>query len=732
MKQSKVAWGFLHHLKIEKQILTFKHTHMKFTLLLVLISIFSFGNMTLKSQNISANEAETAAINFYNYHVIAENSIKPSIISKADISLVKTDKINLYYIVNIKANGFVIISAQSNVYPVLAYSTKNAFSKTNIPDNVQVLLNGYSEQIIHAVKSCQKAGTKTEETWINLMSNSMPKLPETSVVPLLTSSWDQNVPYNEYCPEDENGPGGHVLTGCPATAMAQLMYYYRYPEQGTGSNSYYQYPYDTISADFENAYYDYNAMTNVSNANNYEEVAELSFHAGVAINTVYGPTISGVYFLSTVVDGLENHFAYSEDAQLVFKTGYTQDEWESMIRDDLDLLMPVIYCAVDLSAGGGHTWVCDGYEDDNYFHMNFGWGGSYDGYYYLDDLSFGGYTFSTQHQMIMDIFPADASYPDFCTGTTHLSTFDGTFTDGSGPYNYEDNSSCSWLIDTQTTEDSVTSISLNFDKFDTEITNDTLTIYDGNSVNSSVIAVLSGNDASGTYTSTGNKMFVTFCSNSTITDTGWMASYQSNMAEYCSGMVVLNDEFGTISDGSGNFNYNSNSICMWSIEPYLASSITAHFTYFETEENYDFLKIYDDGDLIGSFSGSEIPPDITAESGKMFIAFNTNSSNNFNGWEIEYTAFGVDIQETTNENYTISLFPNPVNNIINIKIDPAINDNTTVIMINAIGQSMLERKLKPSTGPSEFKIDCSSYCSGIYLIKLINETQILTKKIIIQ
>ncbi|MCD4791331.1 MAG: C10 family peptidase, partial [Bacteroidales bacterium] len=432
---------------------------MKSKFLLVMMSIVAFSNMTLKSQTIASDEAKTVAVNFYNYQVIAEKSIKPSTISPTDISLIKAEEIDLYYIVNINENGFVIISAQRNVYPVLAYSTKNVFSSTDIPDHVQALLNGYEKQIINAVKTRQKAGAEIETTWNNLLTNQMPKLSKSFIEPLSTSLWNQTVPYNLYCPEDPNGPGGHVVTGCPSTAMAQLMFYYRYPEQGVGSNSYYQYPYGTISADFENAYYDYNAMTNVSTAQNYEEVAELSFHAGVAINTVYGPTVSGVYYMSTVVEGLENHFAYSEDAQLVFKTGYTQDEWESMIRDDLDLLMPVIYCAVDLVAGGGHTWICDGYDTDDYFHMNFGWGGAYDGYYYLDDISVGGYTFSAQHQMIIDIFPDDGSYPDFCTGTTHLSAFDGTFTDGSGPYNYEDNSSCSWLIDTQTTDDSVTSIS---------------------------------------------------------------------------------------------------------------------------------------------------------------------------------------------------------------------------------------------------------------------------------
>ncbi len=703
---------------------------MKFTLLLVLTGIISFGSLTLKSQAISAKDAKIAAINFYNHHAIAENQKQPSTV--ADISLVKIDKIELYYIINLTGNGFVIISAQRNTYPVLAYSLQSDFQESYIPDNVQALLDGYNEQILVAVKTGQKANEKIEEAWNNLMINNLQIRKGRSLEPLTTSLWDQTPPYNLFCPEDENGPGGHVVTGCPSTAMAQLMYYYRYPEQGVGSNSYYQHPYGTISADFENAHYDYNAMTNVSNSNNYEEVAELNFHAGVAVNTEYGPTGSGVYFMSTVVDGLENHFAYSEDAQLVFKTSYTQDEWESMIREDLDMLMPVIYCAIDMSANGGHTWVCDGYDMDDYFHMNFGWGGSFDGYYYLDNISPGGYTFNTQHQMVIDIFPADALYPDFCLGNTNLTALDGTFTDGSGPYNYENNTSCSWLIDTQTSEDSIASISLTIDKFNTEASNDTLTIYDGNSEDCPIIAVISGNEASSTYSSTGNKMFITFHSNGTTTDAGWMLSYESNMPEYCNGLVEITDEYGTISDGSGDFHYISNSICMWKIKPYMASSVTASFISFETEENCDILKLYDGDVLIGSYSGNEIPPEITAESGELFIVFMANGNNNFDGWEIEYTAQGVNIEETPGTDCTFNVFPNPTDGMVNIRIDNITTGNTSIEIHNAYGKLMLENIIDDTENLAEIGIDCSSFPPGLYLITLKNDSQILTKKVVIQ
>jgi hypothetical protein len=703
---------------------------MKIISFLILLSIFSFGSLTLKSQSISAEKAKIAAINYYNYKLTNGNKLKQ--ISDTDISLVNNEEIDLYYIINLNEKGFVIISAQSNCYPILAYSTENNFSETNIPINVQALLNGYNEQILDAVKTDKKADYKTKEAWNNILNCSIPKTRGKSIEALTTSLWDQTTPYNLFCPEDENGSNGHVITGCPATAMAQLMYYYRYPKNGVGSNSYYLYPYDTISANFENAYYDYNAMTNVSNSSNYEEVAELNFHAGVAINTFYGPNLSGVYDMQTVVDGLEDHFAYSENAQLIFKTSYTQDEWESMLRNDLDMQMPVIYCAVDQSAGGGHTWICDGYDTDEYFHMNFGWGGSYDGYYYLDNISIPGYTFNSQHQMIIGAFPADSNYPDFCTGTTNLTSLDGTFTDGSGPFNYENNTSCSWLIDTQTSEDSISSISLTIDKFNTEVSNDKLTIYDGNSENSPIIAVLSANDVGETYTSIGNKMFITFQTNATTTDAGWMLSYESNFPEYCDGMEELTEESGIISDGSGIFNYSSNAICMWKIKPELASSVTANFLSFDTEENVDFLKLYDGDMLIGNYSGSEIPPEVTAESGELFIFFSTNSNNNFDGWEIEYSSLGVNIQETTSTDCTFNVFPNPSKGIVNIEFDHKTTANTIIVMHNAFGKQMLENKVKLTEKPVEIKIDCSSFSPGIYMVTMKNETQIFTKKVILQ
>ncbi len=706
---------------------------MKSKLLLVLVIVAYFGNMTLKSQTITSDEAKTVAVNFYNQQVTVESSIKLSEISIAHISLMKAKEIGLYYIINIRESGFVIISAQEIVYPVLAYSTKNLFIPTDIPDHVQAFLKGYEKQIIHAVESGLKGDNKIKEAWNSLIKGNRLKISKTGgVEPFTTSLWGQGVPYNNYCPEDPAGPGGHVVTGCPSTAMAQLMYYYRYPEQGVGSNSYYQAPYDTISAEFENAFYDYNAMTNFSNMRNYEEVAELTFHAGVAINTFYGPAVSGVFNMQVVVDGLEDHFAYSEDAELIFKTAYTQTEWENLIIDNLEQSMPVIYCAVDMSAGGGHTWILDGYENDNYFHMNFGWEGAFDGYYYLDDISVGGYTFDEMHQMVINVFPEDPLYPGGCPASKDLIAFDGTFTDGSGPFNYEDNAYCSWLINPQTETDSVLSITLSFDKFDTEPDNDYISIFDVLPEGSmELIATLSGNEIPGSYTSTGNKMLVTFTTNETISSTGWVASYHSNMPEYCNGLMEITDEYGTITDGSGNFHYISNSICMWLIKPSIASSVTVNCLSFETEENNDILKFYDGNVLIGCYSGNNIPPQITAESGEMFIAFTTNGSINFDGWELEYYAGGVNIEETVITDYTFNIFPNPANGIVNIEFNHKTTGITSLEIHNAFGKLMLEYKIDDAEGPVEIEIDCSSFPPGIYMVTVKNELQIITRKVVV-
>lgn len=696
-----------------------------------MISILSFDCFTLKSQTVSVENAKRAAINYYNYKVGKSDNINR--ISDNEISLITKEETDLYYIVNISKNGFVIISAQSNVYPILAYSTENSFKKTSIPSNVQALLNSYNKQIINATKTSYIPEENIKKAWDSLLNSNIRKSNKSrSVAPLTTSLWDQTPPYSLYCPEDDNGPGGYTLTGCPSTAMAQLMYYYRYPEKGVGTNSYYQYPYGTISADFENATYDYNAMTNVVNTNNYEEVAKLSFHAGVAINTFYGPSVSGVYYMSTVVDGLENHFAYSEDAQLIFKTEYTQEQWESMMREELDMQMPIIYCAVDLIAQGGHTWICDGYDTDDYFHMNFGWGGSYDGYYFLDNISVPGYTFNAEHQMVIDVYPADTNYPAFCTGANILTALDGSFDDGSGPFSYKDNSSCSWLIDTQTNGDSIASISLTIDKFNTEFLNDSLTIYDGDSESSPIITTLSGNDVAGTYTSTGNKMYITFYSNDSITNDGWVISYESNLPNYCNGLVEITDDYGTITDGSGDFNYTPNSICMWSVVPYMASSVTANFVYFETEENCDILKIYDDNVLIGSYSGNTIPPEVTAESGKLFIEFTSNSINNYKGWEIEYNALGVGVEEKANKNLQFKVFPNPTDGMINLHFDDKIIEGSSILMHDVFGKLVLENQITDAQVSSNIQLNCSLFTPGIYLITVKNETQTHTNKVVIE
>lgn len=685
--------------------------------------------------NISLQDAKKVAVNFYFERINQYENINYSDIKISETFEIKFNQEVVYYIFNYYEKGYTIVAAEDNVYPVIGYSFNGIYNEENEPPQFIGLMQNYSRQIVYAREHRIVADNKIKEAWKHFSTNNINNLKmfkgEKDVEPLLVSTWNQGVPYNELCPEDANGPGGHVLVGCPATAMSQIMLYYRYPEHGTGSNSYYQNPYGTISADFGNATYDYNSMLNSVNSSNYE-VAELSFHAGVAIETVYGPYVSGVYYLSVLVDGFKNHFSYSDDVELVFKTAYTQTEWEDLLKSNLDEKIPIIYTAVDLVAQGGHTFICDGYQGTNYFHMNWGWGGVYDGYFYLDNLSVAGYNFTAQHQVIVNIYPADVNYPYYCGGATTLSAINGTFEDGSGPLIYQDDTDCSWLIDPQTPQDSIESITIDFTKFDTEQDNDLVTIYDGATINAPVLSQFSGSSLPASVTSTGNKMLVTFTTNENTTAEGWQCEYYSEVPVFCSGLVSLTEPTGTLSDGSGTFNYHNSLNCMWKIEPTNATSVTLNFISFETEENEDILSIYDDQTLIAEYSGFDIPESITAESGIMFIIFHTNNDTTYDGWEANYTIPGLGDTENINTSTQLMIYPNPVKNKFFIEFSSEDSQNIQVELINITGKTVYSKTLLQISGNYKEEFDVSSFSKGIYYLRVIGNNSIVNKKVILK
>ncbi len=302
------------------------------------------------------------------------------------------------------------------------------------------------------------------------LSSGMPLITSrstTSVSPLLTTTWNQSPYYNDYC------PGGSV-TGCVATAMAQIMKYWNYPATGTGSYSYSDPPYGTLSFNFDstiNWSVMPNSLSSSTPTNETDAVAILMYQLGVSVAMEYSPSGSGAYVLQTEDPGgpcaqysYVNYFGYnSSTLQGLVQANYTTGSWDSIINVELDNSRPVEY--VGFGADGGHTWVVDGYNSSGLYDMNWGWGGLDDGYYALNDLDPSGIPLGSDNAMLVGIEPS-TSQPT-CSEPTSLAASSITSSGaviswvGSGSpksynLNYKVSGASSWTSVTGITSESYT------------------------------------------------------------------------------------------------------------------------------------------------------------------------------------------------------------------------------------------------------------------------------------
>ena len=322
-----------------------------------------------------------------------------------------------YYIVNLN-QGFVILSADNRIEPILGYSTEGNFNAENIPDNMLAFLDGYSVQIKEYLHDAPASPTEASAKWTSLIRDDYRPAPSKGAVigPLLETSWDQNEPYNNMCPADANGPSGHVYAGCVATAMAQVIRYWEYPQQGTGTKTYTPSGYSQQSVNFGLGTYTYanmpSSITTSSPSNQITQVARLIWHCGVSVEMMYGADGSGAY-TTDAVSAFKNYFKYSTSYETInpqYKSrgSYSDADWINLLKNELNNWRPIIY-----SASGphpnypdytvGHAFICDGYDDQGYFHFNWGWSGSSDGYYLISLLNPDVYNFNLGHGAVINI-----------------------------------------------------------------------------------------------------------------------------------------------------------------------------------------------------------------------------------------------------------------------------------------------------------------------------------------
>lgn len=706
---------------------------MKFKYLLIALFAFCL-ILNIHAAEVTIEKASLTARNaYFEKSDLYYNSLAYSNVVIQESFAKPNDNSPDYYVFTFSKGGFVIIAAEDGLSPVIGYSITGKYEDEDQPDSYRNFIQTYSDAV-HFIREQQIAQTQDVQYLWEYYSSTDPDALNTSpkaksVDPLLQCKWNQSYPYNVYCPADPNGPGGYVYAGCVATAMAQVMYYWRHPQQGTGTHTYYYPPYGSLTANFGATTYNWEGMQNAIDHEFPGPIAELQYHCGVAVDMMYGPNGSGAYS-SDVPPALSNYFGYSPDCYFSWKDNYSNAVWKSMLKGNLDNSWPMYYSGY--SSGGGHAFVCDGYQDES-FHFNFGWGGSQDGFYTL--LTVNG--FNSGQGAVFDTYP-NSNYPTYCTGNKVVNIKSGSITDGSGPIqNYQSNATCSWLFAPQTGEDSISSIKIVFRSFETE-SNDVVTIYNGPTVQAEVLGTFSGSELPPAITSTSNEVLLVFNSDGAGEAKGWYAEFTSIKPDFCKGVEILTDNAGTFSDGSLEFNYQNSTICMWKITPPDAQLVTLNFTSFNTEPFKDKVRVYDleTQELLAEYSGSypatNLPAPVTSSSGKMFVAFSSNNSVTAPGWEANYVALTTGMNNTRQMEDEYTVFPNPATDRITIGFPEGQTGTMDVKLVSLTGMTMTGETWYNDGAELFHQLDVRDVPAGFYLLQITGNSGSVTKKITIR
>ena len=304
----------------------------------------------------------------------------------------KSPESPVYYVFNVgEDHGFVIISGDDMARPILGYTTQGKYEHENLPTNFEAWMKDVFNVISEGINSNIKATTEIREEWDAYFHKKIDYFSKGSkaINALITTTWNQDAPYNNQCPLRN---GSRCLTGCVATAMAQMMKYYNHPAQGTGSSSaYYTSTFNIYvpSVSFT-VNYNFNTMGGATPTTTTEQanVAQLMYHCGVSVQMDYGLSADGgsAASSSNVRAVMVNNFGYDNSMTYRYRSSYNDTQWMNLLKQELDASRPVYHRGSN-SSGGGHAFICDGYNDQNLFHFNWGWGGYSNGYYAVNPMS---------------------------------------------------------------------------------------------------------------------------------------------------------------------------------------------------------------------------------------------------------------------------------------------------------------------------------------------------------
>ncbi|MDB5282258.1 MAG: Peptidase family protein [Bacteroidota bacterium] len=439
-------------------------------LLLVLAIIY---NLRLSANVVSVQQAQTVALTFYKANVA--NAARNA---GAVLQYTKTEIDNTvdFYVFDITPKGFVIVSATDNMEPVLAYSSESNFDASVAQrKGVAYWMTQTAAKIYGGIQQQVPADARISSLWSTYQQGLNPGIAKSGVVtPLVATTWNQEPYYNQLCPFNTTD-NQRAVTGCVATAMAQIMKKWNFPAHGTGSFSYTDAPpsfsnnYGAQSANFANTTYNWTNMPNSIGAAN-TDIATLMYHCGVSVAMDYGDDNqggSGAYVLQSEAGtgnpcaqkSYATYFGYNAATmQGVRQSNYTAAAWVTLLENELSAGRPIQYEGFDPGVGG-HTWVCDGFDANNMFHMNWGWGGYDNGYFVITNLNPNPYVFNSNDAALIGIQPLIAQACNVPAGlsttaiTTASATFNWTAVTGATSYGiqYRKVGTTTWSTGTATT-----------------------------------------------------------------------------------------------------------------------------------------------------------------------------------------------------------------------------------------------------------------------------------------
>lgn len=790
-------------------------------LLAILCCLFSIG---FAGNVVPVNDARTASVNFIKAMYPEMNVASSDFVLKYTELDENGDAV--FYQFAIGDHGFVLVSANDAVDPILAFSVTNNFDK-----NLHVYaVSAYREEYKVAKNTVNPTALKA---WNELMNfqptrDIIGQYTSEEVKPFVTSEWNQGHYFNYLCPAQENASqnqnpsldcDNHVPTGCVATAMAQVMYYYRFPEYGISGVGYQpihyelddnNVPTDTFVYPWQvqsfNTLHEYDVMPSIVDFYT-GEVAKLTWHAGMSVRMDYGPNSSGAQSADALT-ALKDNWGYNRTAQMYSRDDFsTGAKWSDTITTELRTMRPIYYSAAD--SKGGHAFVLDGFQiinnvnrvthygdtienmnvdtittyeyhtdtlvnivqidtiledevevydttfsydyvttivdstisyDTSYYythteslitytydtifsntmvHVNWGWGGSNNGYFkLLDGGHLDGYT--RNEAAMIGVYPANQA-PKAISGDKRITGARGSISDGAGNLDYRPNTDRTWTIATE----GATKYTFKFLRLATEENEDVIVFYkNGNMSNEE--KRISGTTIPSVFSINADSVTVRFITNGNdVTDKGFVFDYTATTASpYCNEDYVSLSGSGTISDKSDDnidpdTKYRPDGICKWSID----GGRTTYFSYPKIDLGLgDYVDIYEytyprSFELLKRIDIYNWPDaDVfVTHSPRIRIHFVTDNYDEGTGFELTYQIV-TDVKE--NGISDLNIFPNPASSTLNVLLTTEEAGQLTFRISDMTGRTISTESVENFGGEMQHTLNVSNLAKGLYLLSI--------------